>query len=181
MATTNLGQVRDKITSIEKTSGTGAAGTTDTYTIKTECSPNGAGTFTVYNGADGKDGETLYIHELVFSHYPSGKRYAYDSSTGTFTEASYTPTYASKYIRLVSTSPTAVTSLSGAANLINGSLRASAGIETSGYKIISLGNNGNTSLYITCLSSMNSLELPRFYVFEFTGSFTDTVTRASNS
>lgn len=178
MATTNLGQVRDKITSIEKTSGTGAAGTTDTYTIKTECSPNGAGTFTVYNGADG---QTLYEHEIVFSNYPSGKRYVYDSSTGTFTESSYTPTYASKYIRLVSTSPTAVTNLSGAANLINGSLRASAGIETSGYEIISFGHNGNTSLYITCLSSMNSLELPRFYVFEFTGSFTDTVTRASNS
>lgn len=53
MAVTNLGQVRDKITSIARTSGTGAPGTDDTYTIYTECSPAGAGTFTVHNGADG--------------------------------------------------------------------------------------------------------------------------------
>ena len=178
MATTNLGQVRDKITSIEKTSGTGAAGTTDTYTIKTECSPNGAGTFTVYNGADG---QTLYEHEIVFSNYPSGKRYTYDSSTGTFTESSYTPTYASKYIKLVSLSPTAVTNLSGASGLVYSSLRASAGIETSGYDIISNGHNGNTSLWIVCVGTPNSLGLPSFSVWQFTGSLTDTVTRASNS
>ena len=53
MSQSNLGQVRDKITSIVRTQGTGQAGQTDTYTIYTECSPSGAGTFQVTNGADG--------------------------------------------------------------------------------------------------------------------------------
>lgn len=57
MATINLGKVRDKITSIEWTSNSdgmsqGTAGTDDTYTVYTEQSPGGAGTFTVHNGAD---------------------------------------------------------------------------------------------------------------------------------
>lgn len=56
MATINLGQVRDKITSITRTNGSGAPGTDDTYTIKTECSPNGAGTFSVHNGSD------IFVH-----------------------------------------------------------------------------------------------------------------------
>ena len=42
----------DSITSIERTSGTGAAGTIDTYTVRT--SSGGTYTFTVTNGADGK-------------------------------------------------------------------------------------------------------------------------------
>lgn len=56
MGSVNLGQVRDKITSIRRTSGNGEAGTTDTYTVYTECSPGGAGTFDVYNGANGASG-----------------------------------------------------------------------------------------------------------------------------
>ena len=61
MPTTNLGQVRDKITAIEWTSNSagqpqGTAGTVDTYTIKTECSPAGAGTFSIVNGNDGNNG-----------------------------------------------------------------------------------------------------------------------------
>lgn len=47
MATVNLGQVRDKITAITKT---GTSGNVDTYTVYTECSPGGAGTFQVTNG-----------------------------------------------------------------------------------------------------------------------------------
>lgn len=42
----------DSITSIIRTSGTGAAGTVDTYTVTT--SSGGQYTFTVYNGSDGK-------------------------------------------------------------------------------------------------------------------------------
>ena len=42
----------DSITSIVRTSGTGAAGTVDTYTVTT--SSGGTYTFTVRNGADGK-------------------------------------------------------------------------------------------------------------------------------
>lgn len=42
------------IVSIARTSGTGAAGTTDTYTIT--YTDNTKSTFTVYNGANGKDG-----------------------------------------------------------------------------------------------------------------------------
>lgn len=49
-----LGQVRDKITSISRT---GQSGLVDTYTIYTECSPTGAGTFQVTNGKDGQDGQ----------------------------------------------------------------------------------------------------------------------------
>lgn len=59
MASINLGQVRDKITSVSRTSGTGQPGQTDTYTIYTECSPSGAGTFNVYNGTNGQNGITL--------------------------------------------------------------------------------------------------------------------------
>lgn len=69
MATVNLGQVRDKITSISRTSGTGAAGTTDTYTVYTECSPGGAGTFTVYNGANGVDGKRVQRHDITIGGY----------------------------------------------------------------------------------------------------------------
>lgn len=43
------------IASIDRTSGTGAAGTTDTYTIK--YSDNTTSTFTVYNGANGAKGD----------------------------------------------------------------------------------------------------------------------------
>ena len=61
MPSTNLGQVRDKITSIEWVSNSasqpqGTAGTVDTYVVKTECSPNGAGNFTVSNGQNGTNG-----------------------------------------------------------------------------------------------------------------------------
>ena len=61
MPSTNLGQVRDKITAIDWTSNSasqaqGSAGTVDTYTVKTECSPSGAGTFTVSNGTNGTPG-----------------------------------------------------------------------------------------------------------------------------
>lgn len=51
MATVNLGQVRDKITAITKTGTTGGTAPTDIYTIYTECSPAGVGTFQVKNGA----------------------------------------------------------------------------------------------------------------------------------
>ena len=51
MATVNLGQVRDKITAITKTGTTGGTAPTDIYTIYTECSPGGVGTFQVKNGA----------------------------------------------------------------------------------------------------------------------------------
>ena len=44
----------DSITSIERTSGTGAAGTTDTYTVTT--SSGGTYTFTVTHGKNGADG-----------------------------------------------------------------------------------------------------------------------------
>lgn len=44
----------DSITSIERTSGTGAAGTVDTYTVKT--SSDHTYTFTVTNGKNGADG-----------------------------------------------------------------------------------------------------------------------------
>ena len=47
MATVNLGQVRDKITAITKT---GSIGNVDIYTVYTECSPAGVGTFQVTNG-----------------------------------------------------------------------------------------------------------------------------------
>lgn len=44
----------DSITSIKRTDGTGAAGTTDTYTVRT--SSGGTYTFTVTNGKNGADG-----------------------------------------------------------------------------------------------------------------------------
>ena len=52
----------DEITSIVRTSGTGAAGTDDTYTIYTKANPEGIATFTVHNGRDGVDGLTPYIN-----------------------------------------------------------------------------------------------------------------------
>lgn len=67
MATVNLGQVRDKITSIDSQS---VSGNTTTYVVKTECSPNGAGTFSVTNGtngsngANGKNGVLVQVTEL---------------------------------------------------------------------------------------------------------------------
>lgn len=53
MATSNLGRVRDLVTSVKRTSGTGAAGTTDTYTMTTES--GFTATFDVHNGADGAE------------------------------------------------------------------------------------------------------------------------------
>ena len=50
MATVNLGQVRDKITAITKTGSTGGTAPVDIYTVYTECSPQGVGTFQVKNG-----------------------------------------------------------------------------------------------------------------------------------
>ena len=47
-----VGPQGDTITDIQRTSGTGAAGTTDIYTITT--SGGNTYTFTVYNGADGQ-------------------------------------------------------------------------------------------------------------------------------
>lgn len=47
-----VGPPGETITSIERTGGTGAAGTTDTYTVTT--SGGAAYTFQVYNGADGQ-------------------------------------------------------------------------------------------------------------------------------
>ena len=48
----NQGEKGESITSIVRTSGTGAAGTTDTYTITTDA--GNTHTFQVYNGADGE-------------------------------------------------------------------------------------------------------------------------------
>ena len=47
------------IASIRRTDGNGAAGTTDTYTII--YNDNKTDTFTVYNGADGKNGKSPTI------------------------------------------------------------------------------------------------------------------------
>lgn len=52
------------ISSIQKVSGTGAAGTTDTYTIL--CTDGSSYEFTVYNGLDG-DGATITIDSTVTS------------------------------------------------------------------------------------------------------------------
>ena len=50
----DLGLSSDKILSVTRTSGDGAAGSLDTYTIKTRANPNGTGfTFTVQNGRNG--------------------------------------------------------------------------------------------------------------------------------
>ena len=55
------------ITAIERTTGTGAAGTTDTYTIT--LSDGGTSTFTVYNGRDGDGSGDM----LVNVYDPAGK------------------------------------------------------------------------------------------------------------
>lgn len=76
------------IVSIIRTNGTGAAGTTDTYTIT--LSDGNTETFTVYNGKDGSG-----AGDMVKSVYdPTGKNrdifaYAMPVSGGTFTGAAY--------------------------------------------------------------------------------------------
>ena len=56
------------IVSTVRTSGTGAAGTTDTYTIT--YTDGTKSTFTVYNGANGKDGTGVHLQRTVsIRHY----------------------------------------------------------------------------------------------------------------
>ena len=50
MPQSDLGLVRDFITDVRRTAGSGEAGGVDTYTIFTEAHPEGIGTFTVQNG-----------------------------------------------------------------------------------------------------------------------------------
>ena len=56
----DLGLSSDKITSITRVSGDGAAGSLDTYNIKTRANPSGTGfNFTVQNGTNGTSGNAF--------------------------------------------------------------------------------------------------------------------------
>lgn len=66
------GQDGAGIASIQKTSGTGAAGTTDTYTITLT---NGStATFQVYNGKDGKDGDPGYTPQKNVDYWTAADK-----------------------------------------------------------------------------------------------------------
>lgn len=106
MATSNLGRVRDLVTSVKRTSGTGAAGTTDTYTMTTES--GFTATFDVHNGADGaelggniksktfvNDGSNREGYEELISFL---KEHTTDIVAGFYTEGStYFPFFVQTY------------------------------------------------------------------------------------
>ena len=79
------GEQGTSITSIVRTNGTGAAGTTDTYTVT--MSDASTGTFTVYNGSNGIDGNGI---TSVTRTNGTGKAGTTDTYTITFTDSTTT-------------------------------------------------------------------------------------------
>lgn len=86
------------IKSIARTSGTGAPGTTDTYTIT--YTDNTTGTYTVYNGKDGADGKSAYTYAK---------------------EGGYTGTEAEFYAKMAQELPTKVSELQNDSKFIKAS------------------------------------------------------------